>query len=227
MSTDPIPAEPAPDVLPAPGRPLVRTRNVFLTGLAVMIPALATLFLLNAGLQIIDYVTGHTFKLLGLRRFIPQAEILGVKVVPLVILTVIIFAVGMVATHSLGSRVLQWIDGLVLRIPLISTIYSAAKQVVETLRTFEGTPNFQYVVYLDYPAPGARLLGFVTGHFQDTKTGKKMTTVFLPTSPNPITGFLLAVDSDKVVNSSLSVEEASKLIVSAGLVAPQIRPKSF
>lgn len=201
-------------------RRLVWVRNIFLTGMAVVMPILATVFLLNAGLQIIDYIADQFFRFLGLTRHIPKYEILGVKVIPLLIMVAVVFAAGVVGAHAIGQRIIQFVDGLVLRVPLVSTIYSAAKQVMETLRTFEGTPNFQYVVYLDYPSPGCRLIGFVTGRFQEPRTKREITTVFLPTSPNPITGYVVAVDSDKLTTCPLTVEEATKLIVSFGLVLP-------
>ena len=73
---------------------------------------------------------------------------------------------------------------------------------------------------MEYPSPGCRLLGFVTGSFLDAKTGKVVTSVFIPTSPNPMTGFVVVVDEDRLEVSQLSVEEATKLLLSAGLVAP-------
>ena len=83
-----------------------------------------------------------------------------------------------------------------------------------------GTRKFKGVAWVEYPSPGCRLLGFVTGTFQDAKSGKEMTSVFIPTSPNPMTGFVIVVDDDRLEMSQLSVEEATKLLLSAGLVAP-------
>ena len=73
----------------------------------------------------------------------------------------------------------------------------------------------------EYPSPGCRLLGFVTGNYHDTQSGEDVTTVFIPTSPNPMTGFTLIVEDVKVEDSAMSLEEASKMILSAGLVAPE------
>lgn len=199
---------------------LVWLRNVFLTGLAVVIPILATIFLLNAGLQIIQFVADQTFGFLGVRGQIPDHEILGVRILPLLIMLALVFTAGVVGAHAIGRRVIDFMDGLVLRVPLVSTIYSAAKQVMETLRTLDSSANFQYVVYVEFLAPGSRLIGFVTGRFLEPKTQKEITLVYLPTTPNPMTGYMLAIDSDKVTNCPLSVEEATKLIVSGGLVAP-------
>lgn len=200
--------------------PLVWLRNVFLTGLVVVIPILATVFLLNAGLQIIQFIADQTFVFLGVRGQIPDHEILGVRVLPLLILLALVFGAGVIGAHAIGQRVIGFVDGLVLRVPLVSTIYSAAKQVMHTLRNLDASANFQYVVYVEFPTPGCRLIGFVTGRFQEPKTRKDITLVYLPTTPNPITGYILAVDSDKVINCPLSVEEATKLIVSGGLVVP-------
>ena len=76
------------------------------------------------------------------------------------------------------------------------------------------------MAYVEYPSPGCKLLGFVTGNYHDIQSGEDVTTVFVPTSPNPMTGFTIIVEDDKVEDSSMTLEEASKMVLSAGLVAP-------
>jgi len=230
MLPDPTPEDPAS---PSSGdaaqdraksRPVYRFRNTFATGLVVVVPLLATLWLLSLSLQAIHHVTQEVFGFLIPRpSFLPEDRFFSDLVnnsIPILILVATIFAAGMFATHAIGSRILHMFDWLVLRVPLVSTIYSAVKQVLETLHGFDGKPSFKSVVYVDYPAPGCRLIGFVTGRYQDASLEKPVVTVFLPTSPNPLTGFVIAVDADKVRDSRLTVEEATKLVVSAGLVSP-------
>jgi uncharacterized membrane protein len=231
MPPDPTPdgATPVPTADPPAGdrtkpHPVHRFRNTFATGLVVVVPLVATLWLLSVSLQAIHHVTQQVFGFLIPRpAFLPEDRFFSDLVhnsIPILILVGAIFAAGVFATHAIGSRVLQVFDWLVLRVPLVSTIYSAVKQVLETLRGFDGNPSFKSVVYVDYPAPGCRLIGFVTGRYQDPSLEKPVVTVFLPTSPNPLTGFVVAVDADRVRDSRLSVEEATKLVVSAGLVSP-------
>jgi len=76
------------------------------------------------------------------------------------------------------------------------------------------------VAYVDYPSPGCRLIGFITGSYTDPDSGSHKTAIFIPTSPNPLTGFTLLVDDERVINSKISLEDASKMILSAGLVSP-------
>jgi uncharacterized membrane protein len=91
---------------------------------------------------------------------------------------------------------------------------------VDALRNLGGPRKFKGVAYVEYPSPGCRLLGFVTGNFHDPQTGKDVTSIFLPTSPNPMTGFIVVVDDDKLIDCDMTLEEASKMILSAGLVSP-------
>ena len=100
-------------------------------------------------------------------------------------------------------------------------IYAALKQFVDALRNLGGPRKFKGVAYVEYPSPGCRLLGFVTGNFHDPQTGKDVTSIFVPTSPNPMTGFIIIADDDKVFDSEMTLEEASKMILSAGLVSPE------
>ena len=104
------------------------------------------------------------------------------------------------------------------RIPYLGFIYSAIKQFVDALRNLGGDQKFKSVAYVEYPSPGCRMLGFVTGNYLDPQTGKDVTTVFMPTSPNPMTGFVIIIDDERVHHSDLSLEQASKMVLSAGLV---------
>ena len=107
------------------------------------------------------------------------------------------------------------------RVPYLGAVYSALKQFVDAVKNLGGERKFKSVAYVEYPSPGCRLLGFVTGNYHDTQSGEDVTTVFIPTSPNPMTGFTLIVEDVKVEDSAMSLEEASKMILSAGLVAPE------
>lgn len=136
--------------------------------------------------------------------------------VPIILLA----CVGLAVTNRPGQAVVNWVDGALTRVPFMGFLYSTIKQGVDAFRDMGGARKFKGVAWVEYPSPGCRLLGFVTGTFQDAKTGKDVTAVFIPTSPNPLTGFVVVVDEDKLEVSQLTVEEATKLLLSAGLVAP-------
>ena len=123
-------------------------------------------------------------------------------------------------TNRPGQAVVNWVDGALTRVPFMGFFYSTIKQGVDAFRDMGDSRKFKGVAWVEYPSPGCRLLGFITGSFQDAKTGKEVTSVFIPTSPNPMTGFVVVVNEDCIEVSQLTVEEATKLLLSAGLVAP-------
>ncbi len=130
------------------------------------------------------------------------------------------FVLGLLIKSTIGSFCYNVCDRLLLQLPGIKLLYSSLKQFVSSISNLGGNQKFKSVAYVEYPSPGCRLLGFVTGSYFDETTQKDVTTIFVPTSPNPATGFVLVVDNDKVIHSPLSLEEAGKLVLSAGLVHP-------
>ncbi|HRH99397.1 MAG TPA: DUF502 domain-containing protein, partial [Prosthecobacter sp.] len=135
---------------------------------------------------------------------------------------IVILGLGFMATNVIGVHIVTAVDKLLLRIPLVAVIYKPLKQVIDAFRGLGGARqnNFKRVVFVDYPVPGMRMLGFATGQFCDSQNGKAMTCVLLPTAPSPMTGFLLVVDSEKVTDAPITLEEAMKMIISGGLVVP-------
>ncbi len=189
------------------------TRNKLLTGIVVSVPLVVTLFVIKL---VFDFVSGISSPLLaavGIEEPAPGAPFL---------LTLLLFlGFGYMTANVFGARLFNTMERLLMRVPGISAVYSATKQVIESFKGLKSPASFQRVVYIEYPSPGCRLLGFVTGQYHEPLLDRDVTTVFLPTSPNPLTGFILVVDSDKVVAANLTLDEASKLIVSAGIVIPK------
>jgi uncharacterized membrane protein len=133
---------------------------------------------------------------------------------------VVIASLGVLATNVIGARVVHATDKLLLRVPMVAVIYKTLKQVIDAFRGFGAKQNLKRVVYIEQGG-GVRMLGFATGQFTDTQTGKAMTCVLVPTSPSPMTAILLIVDSDKVTDAPISIEDSMKMILSGGLVGPQ------
>ena len=218
---------------PRPSKhPLVRRAvNLFFAGVAVLLPIGGTVWviyliynaLLLLGNTIID---DFVFRALNrLRGATVQSEMWhfdfpAANLVRFALPVAVIFAAGFAVTNAPGRRALTWMDQWITRIPVLGFIYAAIKQFVDALRNLGGPRKFKSVAYIDYPAPGHRLIGFVTGNYRDPDSGSNKTAVFIPTSPNPLTGFTLLVDNERVINSNISLEEASKMILSAGLVSP-------
>jgi len=142
------------------------------------------------------------------------------------VITILAFiGLGFMATHVIGRRLLDRFESFMLRIPVAGSIYSGAKQVLQTIQGMGGGPKPKRAVVLEYLVPGSYLFGYATGHFTEAGSGREMTMVFIPTAPNPTTGLLIAVPAGKVRDCDLSMEEATKMLVSGGLLTPQ-RPLS-
>jgi len=208
----------------------------FLAGMATVIPVLATGWIIvlvfrllhQVGLAIINGILNTLNTLRGAKIDAQPGEkeawtldgFPGDDFLWLLIPLALLFFVGIAVTNRPGKKITRWIDDTIVRIPLIGFIYSTIKQCVDAVRNLGGSQKFKGVAYVEYPSPGCRLIGFITGNFQDPQTGKATTSVFIPTSPNPMTGFVVLMDDDKVFKSTMTLEEAGKMILSAGLVAP-------
>lgn len=210
---------------------LKKTFSTLLAGVASVLPVLATFWLLlflyqilgKAGDAIIDWILGALNFLLGRKpadadylRF----QFFGSEMVRALLPVAIVFAIGFAVTNTLGKHILHWVEDKIAKLPVLGFVYSSVKQLIEAVRGIGAERNFKGVAFVDYPSPGCRLLGFITGTFHDPKSGKNLTAVFLPTAPNPLTGFVVLMEEDRVIKSDMSLEAASKLILSAGLVAP-------
>lgn len=220
-----------PDVA-APGHPkLRRTFSTLLAGVASVVPVLATVWLLVMVYRILGDLGGAiiagVFRMLNWLRGVDPGSPLawsfdfpGSNLVLALLPVMIVFAIGFAVTNALGRHLLHWFESKIQRLPLLGFVYSSIKQLVDALKSLGAERKFKGVAYVEYPSPGCRLLGFITGNYHDPQLGKNVTSVFLPTSPNPLTGFVVIVEDERVHVCRMSLEEASKLVLSAGLVAP-------
>lgn len=218
------------------GQFVVTIRNKLLTGVAVAVPLVVTLWVLNLAYGFIKGISDPIISQIVLRPADPANEIarltLGdVPGVSFLVTLLLLILLGVTATNVLGRKLIDSFEGLLVRIPVVATIYNAVKQVMDSIKQFNKGTRFQRVVYVEYPSEGCRLIGFVTGQFHESHSGQDVTAVFIPTAPNPMTGFVIVIPDDKVMDSDLGMDEASKLILSAGLVGPQRKsqdtPKPF
>ena len=185
-------------------------RNYFITGVVVLIPIGFTLYLTKI---LIGISSNLIPKNLNPNHYLPF-DIPGVEILISILL---ITLVGGLSLSFFGKRILKLIDDLFQRIPFLRTVYSAIVQMTETFsKKNDDTKN---VVLVEYPRKGVWAVGFATkendGEMAD-KTNKKLINVFVPTTPNPTSGFLLMFPIEDVIYLNMSFEEASKFIVSAG-----------
>ena len=188
----------------------LKLRNYFVTGVIVLIPIGFTLylskFLINFSTKLVPSgLNPNTY----LTYAIPGIEI----ILTLIFITV----VGGLSLSFLGKKFLQIVDDLFKRIPILRTIYSAVGQMTDSFRNQEG--NKKSVVLLEYPRKGVWAVGFATkentGEIK-SKTNQNLINVFVPTTPNPTSGFLLMIPKKDLIFLDITFEEASKFIVSAG-----------
>ena len=185
-------------------------RNYFITGVVVLIPIGFTLYLSKI---LIGISSNLIPKNLNPNHYLPF-DIPGVEILISVLLITI---VGGLSLSFFGRRILKLIDDLFKRIPFLRTVYSAIVQMTETFSKKDD--NQKSVVLVEYPRKGVWAVGFATkenkGEMAE-KTNKKLINVFLPTTPNPTSGFLLMFPIEDVIYLNMTFEEASKFIVSAG-----------
>ncbi len=185
-------------------------RNYFITGVVVLIPIGFTLYLSK-------FLIGLSSKILP-ENINPNSYLpIAIPGIEIIITIIFITIVGGLSLSFIGKRILKLIDDLFKRIPFLRTVYSAILQMTETFSKKDGEKKS--VVLIEYPRKGVWAVGFATKENKgemSQKTNKKLINVFVPTTPNPTSGFLLMFPIDEVIYLNMSFEEASKFIVSAG-----------
>lgn len=144
------------------------------------------------------------------------------SLVALVLAVFLIGAVGVLARHYFGRKIIEWVDSALLRVPLLNKIYSATKQVNDAFSASNKTA-FRTVVLVEFPHPGIWSIGFVTSDRQEeveARTGQKVVCVFVPATPNPTSGFLLMVPEARLIKLDMSVANAIKYVISLGAILP-------
>ena len=140
-------------------------------------------------------------------------------VIGVIVALLALYSIGAIASRVLGQRLIHLFEQIIIRIPLVETIYSAAKKLVDVLRQKPGA-NTQRVVLIDFPSPGLKAIGFVMRTFPDAKTGEELAAVYVPTAPNPTSGYLQIVPFAKLIQSDIQADQAMTMILSGGAVTP-------
>jgi len=189
---------------------LASFRNYFIAGVVVLIPIGITIYL---SIFIVDISSKIIPKEINPNHYLPY-DIPGLEILIAILL---ITFIGWLSLSFLGKKLLNTFENLLKRIPILRTIYSAITQMTETFTKSEG--NKKNVVLVEYPRKGSWAVGFATKDNEgqmSKKTNKKLVNVFIPTTPNPTSGFLLMFPKEEVIYLDLTFEEASRFIVSAG-----------
>jgi len=194
---------------------LARLRNYFITGIVVLVPIGITLYLTTFFISI---SSNFIPKEINPNSYLPFS-IPGLEILLSVIFITII---GWLSLSFIGKKILQLVNETLKRIPILRTIYSAIGQMTESLAPKKGSKKS--VVLVEYPRKGSWAVGFATKENKgeiSKKTNSQLVNVFVPTTPNPTSGFLLMFPKSEVIYLDMSFEEASKFIVSAGTSNPK------
>ncbi|MBN1614275.1 MAG: DUF502 domain-containing protein [Deltaproteobacteria bacterium] len=194
-------------------------KNIFLTGLVVVIPAGLTLYILFFLIDIMDRLL-----LIIPQRYQPDTLLhVHIPGLGLIFTIILIFISGLVAKSYFGNRIVRMGENLVDKIPFIRSIYQAIKRIADSL-LMDRKGSFKKVVLVEYPCKGMYSVGFVTGVANEevqARIGRQSTAVFLPLALTPTAGFFFFVPDEELVYLDMTVEEAFTLIISAGIVTPQ------
>jgi uncharacterized membrane protein len=205
--------------------PKLKVRRYLAAGLLVWVPLLVTFLALRFLINQMDR------SLLLIPASLRPENLVGFHIPGLgVILTfVLLFVTGALAANFMGKRLIEIWERLLSRIPLVSWVYSGVKQVAETLLSPQAEA-FRKVLLLEYPRKGIWSLGFQTAATLDevqARTEKEVICVFVPTTPNPTSGFIMLVPKEDVVELDMTVDEALRMVISLGVVVPEWRRREL
>ena len=196
-----------------------RLRNYFLAGLLVTAPIGLTIYIVW---MVVAFVDNRVTPLIPV-RYSPETYLpVNIPGLGLLVVFVVITLIGALTAGFFGRFILRIGERVLARMPVVRSIYSALKQIFEAVLT-RSSSAFSKVVLIEYPRRGIWVIGFITGSTEgeiQNLTKDSLINVFLPTTPNPTSGFLLFVPSEDVCELSMTVEEGIKMVVSGGIVTP-------
>lgn len=219
-----------PKILPKPQSGLIAGfRNSFLTGLVVIAPVALTIWLIWS---VIGWIDGFVLPFIPnlyhpdniLNTFFGQDVAINIRGVGVVVFLLFTTFVGWIAKGFLGRSLIRIGENLVRRMPVVRSIYSGVKQIAETVFA-QSDRSFEKACLIEYPRKGIWAVGFVSTEAKGevkykAKSNSDLLSVFVPTTPNPTSGFMLFFPRNDVIELEMSIEDAAKLVISAGLVYP-------
>lgn len=221
--------------------PVQHFRSRFVRGILVVLPLLITIWLLRVLFDLVDGnvtpIVVAVFQALGAEDLDRWQTRLGYPIVGILLTVLLVYFIGLFAGNIAGRRALQLLESWILRVPLVKGIYGSARQLLDAFTT-GGKRTFSKVVVVEYPRKGLWTVGFVTAETSHRvppgppgEATVRSVPVFLPTTPNPTSGWLVLVPTPDLLELDMTIEEGIKLVVSGGIVSPaelgdRIRPWS-
>ena len=207
-------------------------RNMIVTGLLVAVPVILSLWV---AWYLYSHLTGWGLTLadsLGLMSGLPQfwrTQI--IRVLALIVILAALFFLGLLTKITIGRKVIAKAQALLLKVPLVNFIYSTCKQIGDTIMSSKKGSMFRQVVLIEYPRKGCYAIAFMTNENtpENSEAARKLgkgdlISVFMPTTPNPTSGFLMLIPREECIMLDMSVSEAMRLIVSCGAIQPGSEP---
>ena len=197
---------------------LIKLRKYLITGLLIWVPLGVTILVIKLLVDMLDKT------LLLLPHALRPATLLGFDIpgLGIILSTLFVFITGFLLTNLAGKKFVSWGESLLDRIPLVRSIYSALKQVTETILSPDKN-SFRQVVLIEYPRKSIWIIGFQTSDSPEEfnqLSGEKLLTIFVPTTPNPTSGFIIMVPEKDTKKLDMDVEDALKMVISLGVVTP-------
>jgi len=190
-------------------------KNYFITGLFSIIPLAITYYIIISLISLFSKPGQNLIKYI-----FPKVEIPFIEIIIGFILTFLfIYFLGLIISNVLGKKLYNLFENILSKIPLVSYIYNTIKQITETL-TVSQKHAFKKVVYIEYPKNDIWTIALVTGESQD-KDGVDYYQIFVPTTPNPTSGFMLYIKKSNARETDLSIDEGLKIVISGGMLAPK------
>jgi len=193
----------------------MKKRNYFLTGLISIFPLAITYFIIN---WLFIFFSGPGKKIINYFFTDYNSSIIE-HIVGFILTFLFIYIVGAIISNVLGKKIYLLFEKLLAKIPLVSYIYNTIKQITDTL-SISQKQAFQKVVYIEYPKEDIWTIALVTGESQDSE-GAEYYQIFVPTTPNPTSGFMLFVKKENAKETQMSIDEGLKIIISGGMLAPK------
>lgn len=199
-----------------------RFRTVFLTGFLVTLPIALTFFILNflfSNLDALSPIFTHWLILAGA----PLPKGYRIPFLGVIMTFIIVFFIGALTTNIFGKKLLHLWETIVEKIPFVRRIYKGTKQVVSSFTSVD-TKSFTKVVIIEFPRKGLHAIAFVTGKTRGelkNLTSENHINIFVPTTPNPTSGFIIFVDPSEIIELDMTIEEGIKYVISGGLVTPE------
>ena len=187
-------------------------RSKLLTGIITLLPLYLTYIVLKFFFKTLNDISEPILNRLNI-----EIPFLGIFLT-----LILVLSIGIAVTNFLGKKFFKIGEKIVKKVPLVSSIYLSIKQILDTI-TNSSTDEFKGTVYIQYPRKGLWTMAFISGE-SISESGKTFFHLFVPTTPNPTSGFFLMIPKEDAIESNMSVEDGLKTIISGGLLAPKLNP---